>query len=243
MNPEIALFWKDAYMKEFDATVLSASGEGEKSGKIIVLDKTAFYPEGGGQPSDFGTLKKENGEEFKVLFSGKNNGSIFHEIDKTGLNPGDKIHGTIDWNRRYKLMKMHTAMHLFCNIFTQSEQVQFTGNQLGPEESRLDVALKDFSKEKVQVFIDKANSYIDQKLPVTSYFVSIEDAKKDPTLFRLAEGFYQDMKELRIVEIHGVDKEADGGTHVNSLAEVGKVVLVKIDNKGKDRKRVYFRLE
>ena len=134
-------------------------------------------------------------------------------------------------------------MHLFCNIFTQQEQVQITGNQLGPEESRVDLALKDFSREKVQEFIDKANSYIAQKLPVTSYFISIEDAKKDSTLFRLAGTLYENINELRIVEIEGIDKEADGGTHVKSLGEIGKIVLVKIENKGKERKRVYFRLE
>jgi len=230
-------------MKELDSTVLSVSGEGEKSGKVVVLDKTIFYPEGGGQPSDFGVLRKENGEEFNVLFSGKSDGNVFHEVDKSGLSAGDKIHGTINWERRYKLMRMHTTMHLFCNIFTQDQQVRITGNQLGPDESRVDVALENFSKEKVQKFVDTANSYIQQKLPVKSYFVPIEDAKKDPTLFRVATELYQKIDEMRVVEIEGVDKEADGGTHVKNLEEIGKIVLVKIDNKGKDRKRIYFRLE
>ena len=83
------LYWQDPYLKEFDGIVLSVSGEGEKSGKLIVLDKTIFYPEGGGQPSDFGTLKKENGEEFKILFSAKLDGQVSHEVDRTGLKPGD----------------------------------------------------------------------------------------------------------------------------------------------------------
>src|SRR3989344_2277306 len=98
------LYFKDAYMENFDATVVEVSGDGEKSGKFIVLDKTAFYPQGGGQPSDFGTIKKEN-EEFKVLFVGKSGDKIFHEVDKTVLKTGDKVHCLIDWERRYKLMR------------------------------------------------------------------------------------------------------------------------------------------
>ncbi len=243
MGSEIPLFWQDAYMKEFDATVLSASGEGEKSGKIITLDKTIFYPQGGGQPSDFGVLKRD-GEEFKILFSGKSDdGKVFHEVDKAGLKEYDKVHGILDWERRYKLMRMHTTAHLVAAVIHKETGALITGNQLGIEESRIDFSLENYNKEKVQGYIDKANRLIAQNIPVTAYFISMEEARKDESLFKLAKGFGQDLKELRIVEIKGVDKQAYGGTHVKSLGEIGKVIFVKAENKGKDNRRIYFRLE
>jgi len=245
------LFWKDAYMAEFEAVVISVSVENEGTGKFIVLDKTAFYPHGGGQPCDTGKLLKEvqiDGKSDVAVWSVKSvikkDGNIIHELEGPDeIKIGDKMHGYINWNRRHELMKMHTTAHLLSAIIHKETGVLITGNQLGENESRIDFALRDFSKEKAQDYIDRANSIIQQNLPVTSYIVKMVDVAGDESLFKLAKGFPADMQEIRIVEIKGVDKQADGGTHVLFLGEIGKIVLVKTENKGKDNRRIYFKLE
>ena len=239
MNP---LYWQDAYQKEFEAEVEAVSGEGEKAGKFITLDKTCFYPTGGGQPFDTGFIKAAKGE-YKVLFVGKFNGKISHEVDKAGLKVGDKVNGVLNWERRYKLMKMHTTAHLLAAIINKETGALITGNQLEEDKSRIDFSLENFDKEKMQEYVEKANQHIQEKLPVSSFFISLEEAKKDESLFKLAKGFSHALEELRIVEIKGVDKQADGGTHVKSLQEIGKIVLLKVDNKGKDNRRMYYTLE
>ena len=239
MNP---LYWQDAYQKEFEAEVEAVSGEGEKTGKFIVLNQTCFYPTGGGQPADTGSIKSGDGE-YKILFVGKFNGKISHEVDKAGLKVGDKVKGVLNWERRYKLMKMHTAAHLLAAIINMETGALITGNQLEEDKSRIDFSLENFDKEKMQEYVEKANQHIQEKLPVSSFFISLEEAKKDESLFKLAKGFSHALEELRIVEIKGVDKQADGGTHVKSLEEIGKIVLLRVDNKGKDNRRLYYTLE
>lgn len=236
-------------MKEFEATIISVSAESGK--KFIVLDQTAFYPQGGGQPCDTGKIVKEvkvNGRSDVSVWSvnsvSKRDGEIVHELEGPDeIKAGDKISGYVDWNRRYELMKMHTTAHLLSAIIHKETGALITGNQLGENESRIDLALQDFNKEKAQVYIDKANLIVQQNLPVTSYIVKRTDVAGDQSLFKLAKGFPEDMQEFRVVEIKGVDKQADGGTHVRFLGEIGKIVLLKTENKGKENRRIYFGLE
>ncbi len=232
-----ALYLNDSYLKEFDAIVIE-SKEIDKS-NVIALDRTAFYPRGGGQPSDTGKLIVNN-EEVKVIEVYKYDNEIYHVIDKP-LEKGLKVKGVIDWDRRYRLMRMHTAAHLISAIIGE-EGVMITGNQLGIERSRIDFNLEQLDREKIKACIDKANQLIEKGANVKVYYLPREEALKIPTISRLAKGLL-DLKEFRIVEIEGIDKQADGGTHVRNIKEIGRIELLKIENKGKNNRRLYFTIK
>lgn len=230
-----ALYFDNSYQKEFEASVIRSD---EKS---IVLDKTLFYPTGGGQPHDAGKLIC-NGSEYNVISVRKSESDIVHELEKESLKQGDKVKGVIDWNRRYKLMRSHTAMHLISAIAVQDTGALITGNQIDIEKSRIDFDLENFNKDILQSFIDKANKIIKEDRKVKSYSLPREEALKIPEVFRLAKAFPDYIEKIRIVEIEDIDKQADGGTHVNSLKEIGSIELLDFENKGKNRRRIYFRL-
>ena len=231
---EKALYMNDSYLKEFEAAV-----ESVKDDKYIVLDRTTFYPVGGGQPHDTG-LMICNGEEYPVVYVGKFSGQISHEVAKPGLKPGDNVIGKINWDRRYKFMRMHTAAHLLISIFNKEANVLITGNQIDEEKTRIDFNMENFDREKIMKYIETANEIIKQDLPVKVYYLPREDAMKIPGVVKLAGALPPDVQTLRIVEIPGIDLQADGGTHVKSLAEIGTIEFVKAENKGKDNRRVYY---
>lgn len=229
-----ALYLEDSYLKEFEATV-----ESVKDDKYIVLDKTAFYPIGGGQPYDTGVFIRDT-EEFPVVYVGKFSGRISHEVSKPGLKPGDKIIGKIDWDRRYKLMRMHTAAHVLSAIFHNKTGAMITGGNLDLEKSRIDFSLDNFDREKIQAYAHLANSIIQKNLDVKTYSLPREEAMKIPDVVKLAGALPPEVEKLRIVEIEGVDKQADGGCHVKNLKEIGKIDILKAENKGKNNRRVYY---
>ena len=231
---ESALYMNDSYLKEFEAVV-----ESVKDDKFVVLDKTAFYPTGGGQPHDTGIMIC-NGEEYPVVYTGKFSGMISHEVSKPGLKVGDKIIGRIDWSRRYKFMRMHTAAHLLISIFNKESNVLITGNQIDEEKTRIDFNMENFDREKIIQYIGTANEIIKQDIPIKTYYLKKEEAMKIPGVVKLAGALPPDAHTLRIVEIHGVDLQADGGTHVKSLSEIGTIEFIKAENKGKDNRRVYY---
>ena len=228
---------KDSYAKEFEAEVVKVD-----SGKYVVLDKTLFYAVGGGQPCDEGKLIC--GGEYKVIFVKKVGGELSHEVDKEGLKVGDKVKGIIDWEKRYKLMRYHTATHVLSSLMHNEGGVLITGNQLGVDKTRIDFNLEEFSKEKIEKYIDMAKEVIGKGGDVKVYFMGKEDALKDEGVVKLANReFLEKLDEVRIVEIVGVDKQLDGGTHVKNLNEIGKLKLLKVENKGKNNRRVYFEIE
>ena len=231
------LYLKDSYLKEFEAEVVEVNDD-----KFIVLDKTAFYAAGGGQPHDEGIIRTEN-NEFNVVYVGKFSGKISHEVNRSGLKVGDKVHCKVDWDRRYRLMKMHTATHLLSEVIYKDTGSLITGGQLGIEKSRMDFALQEYDPEKIKSYIDRANELIEQDLQVSVRFLPREDAMKLPQISKLAKGLPESLKEIRIVDIGGYDVQADGGTHVKSTKEIGKIKLLKIDNRGKNNRRIYFTLE
>ena len=234
---ENALYMNDSYLKEFEATV-----ESVKDDKFVVLDKTAFYPTGGGQPYDTGIFICNN-EEYPVVYTGKFSGQISHEIAKPGLKQGDKVTGKINWDRRYKFMRMHTAAHLLISIFNRESNVLITGNQIDEEKTRIDFNMENFDREKIIRYIQTANDIIKQDLPVNTYYLPREEAMKIEGVVKLAGALPPDVQTLRIVEIPGVDLQADGGTHVRSLVEIGTIEFVKAENKGKDNRRVYYTIK
>ena len=231
-----ALYLNDSYLKEFDATIESVT-----DGKYVVLDRTAFYPKGGGQDCDTGKLIKD-GKEYEVVFVGKFDGKISHEVKNAAeLKEGDKVKGLIDWERRHKLMRCHTAEHVLSAIVEKDHHALVTGNELTVEKCRSDYNLETFDREKIDECFRKANEAIQKDFPIEVYFIPMEEAVKDGNLFKLETGFkHTALKEVRIVDIKGLVREADGGTHVRSLKEVGKIELLKCENRGKGRKRVYF---
>ncbi len=234
----IPLYFHDCYLKEWDATVKEVS-----KGKYIVLDKTAFYPDAGGQPHDTGIMVTENGEEYKVVYVGKFSGEISHEVNKEGIKLGDKIHCKIDWERRYIFMRYHTASHVLDKVIFDESEANITGNQIALDKTRIDFPLEDFTEEKVKIFENKTNSIIQQNIPIELELLPREEAeKKYPNLFRLAKGFSEDIKEIRTVSLMGIDTQACGGTHVKNTSEIGRIEIFKRENKGKNNRRIYFRL-
>lgn len=228
------LYLKDSYLKDFEATVTNVEG------KNVILDKTAFYPESGGQVDDRGKLVKlPSGENFQVLMVKKLGKQVLHEVDNPGLKVGDKIHGYIDWNRRYKLMRMHTACHILSAVINKETNSLITGNQL-----RTDVAHIDFSgpevKDRFKEFEQKTNEVLSKGLNVETKFMPYKEAMKIPSIVKLAHVLPPTIPELRIVSIGTVDIQADGGTHVKNTKECGHIEITEFENKGKERKRVYF---
>ena len=231
-----ALYLVDSYLKEADAAVVSV-----EDGKFVVLDQTIFYPNGGGQPYDKGRIIK--GEEaFSIIYVGKSLGEISHEVDHAGLQAGDQVHLVLDWERRYKLMRSHTAAHVVASLLNQGTRALITGNQLDVDHVRFDFNLEQFDPKVLEAYLEKANRLFGTDVPVKWYELPREEAMKIPGVVKMAGAFPPDLPTLRIVEIVGVDKQADGGTHVKNLKEVGQVQFLKTENKGKNNRRIYFKL-
>ncbi|MFX1346109.1 MAG: alanine--tRNA ligase-related protein [Promethearchaeota archaeon] len=227
----------DSYLRSWKTKISSIS-----DGKFVVLGQTAFYPKGGGQPWDEGFIIREN-EKFKVVYVGKFSGKISHEVDKPGLQEGDEVSCELDWDRRYTYMRYHTASHLISNILYRRADAKITGNQIEMDKTRMDFSMVDYSPEKLRAYVDEANEIIEKNLPITVDYMSRQEVLGKPELARLAIGLPENLKEFRIVNIGNIDKQVDGGTHVNHLSEIGKIEIIKTVNKGKNNRRLYFILK
>ena len=227
------LFWDDAYAREFDARIVSAEG------KRVVLDQTAFNPRGGGLVSDTGTLGG-----LRVAEVVKEGDEIFHLLEgPTGLSPGGDVHGSLDWERRFRIMRMHTSAHILSAVVNGETGALITGNQISPEESRVDFNLDNFDREKMSHYIDRVNEAVKRELEVKTYFMKREEALANPGFVKLANAMPPSVDVLRIVQIGDVDTQADGGVHVKNTREIGRVVGLKTENKGKSNRRLYFTVE
>jgi len=231
------LFLEDSYLRDCDATVVSV-----KDDKYVVLDQTIFYPKGGGQPHDTGRILCRD-EVFNVVFVGKFSGEVSHEVDHPGLKAGDTVHCVLDWDRRFKLMRSHTAAHLFASLLCVGTGALVTGNQLEVDKVRFDFSLERFDPQVLEEYVGKTNALLRTDTPVRWYELPREEALKIPGVVKMAEAFPPEIPRLRIVEIIGLDKQADGGTHVRSLREVGQIEVLKTENKGKNNRRIYFKLK
>lgn len=230
------IYHTDSYAQEMDAKVLEVRGSG------VVLDRTAFYFTSGGQPCDFGTLACE-GQEYKVVEVKKDNGEALHILDRApAFSVGAPVHGKIDWQRRYKLMRMHTASHVLATAM-HNNGAQITGNQIGLEETRFDFSMAEFDRDAFAKRIEEANERLASGMDISVSKMGREEAMKIPGIVKLANALPPALTELRIVAIGDFDIQADGGTHVRNTREVGKIVLKKLENKGKENRRMYFSLE
>jgi Ser-tRNA(Ala) deacylase AlaX len=230
------LYLDDSYLTECDAVVQEVKDE-----KYIRLNQTIFYPRGGGQPCDTGTILRDS-EKFDVVYVGKFAGNISHEAHPAGLAAGDHVRCIVNWDRRYKLMRSHTAAHVFSSLLCSGTGALVTGNQLDVDKVRFDFSLETFQRSILQTYITKANEYFTRDIPVKWYVLPREEALQIPGVIKMAEALPPDVPFLRIVEIEGLDKQADGGTHVKNLKEVGSIELIRAQNKGKFNRRAYFRL-
>ena len=223
----------DSYMKEFDARVVEVN----PAERAVALDRTAFFPGGGGQPADRGWL---NGAP--VTRVARQGDVVWHWLDGDPPATGTMVQGKLDWDRRHRLMRMHTSGHLLCSVFYSKANCRITGNQIEVDKSRMDFNLDQFDRSLIEGFVAEANRLISHDAPVKTYFMPRDEALKVPELVKLAEAAPPNEAQLRIVEIEGIDKQADGGVHVASLKELGEIRLVKLENKGKTNRRLYYEL-
>jgi misacylated tRNA(Ala) deacylase len=233
------VYLDDSYKREHETCVIAV-----KDSKFVVLDSTIFYPNAGGQPYDMGEIVSIADEKrYPVVYVGKFDGLVSHEVDSDSCNlrKNDRVRCVLDWDRRYKLMRSHTAAHLLSAIINARTGALITGNQLDIEKVRIDFSLEKFDRDEMSGFVDYANEIIKQDLLVRHHYLSREDAKREGVSL-LAKGLPLDLEELRVVEIEGIDRQADGGTHVKSLSEIVGIELIKLENKGKNNRRIYFKL-
>ena len=235
------LYIQNCYMKEFNAEVIEVI-----DGKNIILDQTAFYPTAGGQPNDTGKIIC-NGIEYNIIDVKKSEGKIIQIVNKEGINIGDKIHGIIDWDRRYKLMRYHTAAHILSTVIHEETGADITGNQLYTDKARIDFSLENFDREVMKSFEKKVNDLINKNISVSFRILNREEAFKIPSLCKLRKELPENITEIRIVDIADdsidLDHTACGGTHISNISEIGNIEIYDVENKGKERRRIYFRIK
>ena len=223
------LYWDEPYAREFTAKVVCVDGQ------RVQLDQTLFYPRGGGVACDTGTL---NG--VKVMETTKED-EILHTLDSSPtFSLGDTVRGLIDWERRHRLMRMHTAGHLLSALFYTRANCLITGNQIDVDRSRMDFNLESFDRSQIESLVGEANDLVGRDAAVKIRFLPREEALKMPELVKLAVAAPPAESQLRIVEIEGIDRQADGGLHVARLEEIGRIQLLKLENKGKSNRRLYY---
>jgi misacylated tRNA(Ala) deacylase len=235
---ETELFAVDAYRTEFDATVTDVDREGGR----IALARTAFYPVGGGQPSDTGTIRTPDGA-LTVTGVRRERGTIWHTIDVGDAaelpEVGTEVEGTIDWDRRHRLMRTHTALHVLCGVIWADYGIPVTGGNMEPMKGRLDFPFPAMSADLGARVERRINEEIAKAHEIVVDFLPRNVADTDPALVRTSANLIpQEIDPLRVIDIIGLDRQADGGTHVLSTAEVGGVRVVGTESKGKDNKRI-----
>jgi misacylated tRNA(Ala) deacylase len=232
------LYLEDAYVRDFAAVVTGVVGEDG-----VILDRTAFYPGGGGQPCDYGVL--EDGDEvWQVVRTRRVDGELVHFLDRAAPQTGRALLGRLDWERRYELMRTHTAMHILCGVIWRDYGAPVTGGNMEPLKGRMDFEFETMRAELVSAIETAINAEVAAAHPVQVQVLPREEAFQIPDLIRtkinlLPEG----ITEVRTVELVGLDLQADGGTHVRNTSEVGPIRVADYKSKGKINKRIYVELE
>ena len=226
------IFRDDTYRKSCEATVVSADGTG------IRLDRTVFYPLGGGQPGDSGLLRLEDGGELRIVEArkGTDHEDVLHLPEEGAAlpAPGAKVTAEIDWEQRYRRMRMHSCMHLLCSII----EGDVTGGQVGDGKGRLDFNLPDTRLDKEEITA-ALNRIIEEDHPLAARWISEEELEAQPDLVRtMSVKPPTGGGRIRLMEIEGVDLQPCGGTHVKRTGEIGRVAVAKIENKGRQNRRV-----
>ena len=222
------LFLRDAYLTDFDATVTAVDGAD------VCLDRTAFYATGGGQPHDTGRL-----EGAAVVEVRKSGDEVWHRLEGPLPAVGQRVHGTVDWERRHALMRTHTAMHVLCGVIWNEYDVPATGGNMEPLSARMDFDFDPLPEGFGARIEELVNAELRADRPIEVSFIPRGDAVLDRDLIRTKVNLVpESVPEVRVVDIVGLDKQADGGTHVRRTGEVGRVRVVKTESKGKGNKRI-----
>ncbi len=235
------LYQTDSYLREFDAVVTAVDAEK----RAVLLDRTAFYPGGGGQPYDTGLLVIA-GKTYPLVRASKAPEGNWHVLGGEEPLPetGSPAQGVVDWERRYQLMRTHTALHILCGVVFRDYGAHVTGGDMEPLKGRMDFEFESLTKDLVSVIEAAVNREVAAARPIRVAILPREEAFQIPDLIRtkinlLPEG----ISEVRTVELAGLDLQADGGTHVHSTAEVGHIRVVDYKSKGKINKRIYIELD
>ena len=229
------LFLKDAYLREFEAGVIRLAG------REVVLDRTAFYPGGGGQPADRGTLRI-GPIRASVVDVRREGGGIVHVLDNAIPDTVRELNGELDWDRRYAHMRYHTALHVLSGVIWKAFGAKVTGGQMREDRARMDFSFPGKWTSGVVGEIERlTNEALAEKRPVRVYELPREEALENPDLIRTQINLVPErVKTVRIVEIEGIDTQADGGTHVANTREVGMLEITGHKSKGRQNKRTEF---
>jgi misacylated tRNA(Ala) deacylase len=225
---------KDAYLAEAQGSVLGIGDGG------LFLDRTVFYVRGGGQPGDTGVIRWDGGE-VEVLDTIRREGMPFHVVAEGAHlpDPGTPVYESIDWERRYRTMRTHTALHALSGVVFRDFGAKVTGGNMEPGVARMDFELDGISVEFGQQVERKLNEELIRGYPTEVLYLARQEAMKDPDLIRTKVNLIPEwVEEIRVIDIVGLDRQADGGTHVASTLEVGEVRVVKTESKGKANKRM-----
>jgi misacylated tRNA(Ala) deacylase len=226
--PTELLYLNDAYLRTFTATVTAVDGA------RVALDRTAFYPTGGGQPHDTGTLAGAAVTEVR-----KDGEDVWHTLEGAVPSVGEEVEGAIDWDRRHALMRTHTALHVLCGVIWNEWGKAVTGGNMEPLSARMDFEFDPLPEAFGQTVEDLVNKELAAARPIEVSFLPRDVAVEDEDLIRTKVNMIpESVREIRVVDIVGLDKQADGGTHVRTSDEVGRIRVVKTESKGKGNKRI-----
>ncbi|MCC7160876.1 MAG: alanyl-tRNA editing protein [Anaerolineae bacterium] len=230
------LYHSDSQLREFDATVTAVDGE------RVSLDRTALYARSGGQPSDYGVLRA-GGVEYRVMDSKKQGDQAWHQLDRAGLQVGEPVRGFLEWERRYKLMRTHTALHILCGVIFRDYGASVTGGDMEPLAARMDFEFDRMSGEFAHEVEERINAEVAAERDVRVKILQRQEAFQIPDLIRTKINLLPaGIEYVRVVEIVGLDLQADGGTHVTNTREVGTIRVVGHESKGKINKRLRIQI-
>ncbi|HTN81238.1 MAG TPA: alanyl-tRNA editing protein [Acidimicrobiales bacterium] len=228
MDGTDSLYLTDAYLRSFSGTVVAVQD------RAVALDRSAFYPTGGGQPHDIGVLGG-----LAVTDVRKADGLVWHVVDGMPPAVGTVVDGEIDWDRRHALMRTHTALHVLCGVIWNEWKVPVTGGNMEPLSARMDFEFDPLPDGFGQRVEELVNTELAADRPIAVSFIPRADAVLDEDLIRTKVSLVpENVPEIRVVDIVGLDKQADGGTHVHSTNEVGRIRVTKTESKGKGNKRI-----
>jgi len=227
----------DAYARETEATVVESGDEG------VVLDRTVFYVRGGGQPGDTGSLRWDGGEA-RVTDTVRRGGRLLHVVEGEPPPAAAVVAAAIDWERRYILMRTHTALHALSGVIWRDYDAKVTGGNMDVGTARMDFELDEMSGEFGREVEGKLNAALAEDRPVHVRFLPRAEALADPDLIRTKVNLIpESVDPIRVIDIEGIDRQADGGTHVRSTGEVGRVAVTKTESKGRAFKRIRISLD
>jgi len=233
------IYSTDSYAREMAATIVRSDVDDRR----VLLDRTVFYPGGGGQPHDVGSLAVGD-DVLSVVRVTSDRDGVWHWLEGGLPRDGTDVVGTLDWDRRYRLMRTHTALHALCGVVWRRFQSPVTGGNMQPGEGRLDFDIPNWSSDDLPIVQEELNEEIARRRDVQVSFLPRDAADEDPSLIRTKVNLLPKfIEEVRVIDIVGLDRQADGGTHVKQTGEVGTISIPKAENKGRGFRRIRVKLD